>query len=202
MSIDQSFQPEFESVNRRIEPSPATPAPQPDLVAAWSWGRRTSPSPESQRWRRAPVLGLEVALPQPLHGRSTCRRSFGESEKHRVAAEDLRLADAVEPSALHRQFQLDEALGSGLRRLESLRPHPGIQLVCAARPEWRLTFAISSRIMSRSARPLTYSFVVRCAIRSRITSVGALRRTTASNRHSIARVCHAQHRFSLRGSRR
>ena len=81
------------------------------------------PSPQPDRRRRSPVRDIEQALLQPLHGRSTCRRSFGESEKHRAAPVDRRLADAMKPSVLHGQLQFDLELGAGSRRLESLRPH-------------------------------------------------------------------------------
>jgi hypothetical protein len=57
-----------------------------------------------------------------------------------------------------------------------------IQLVRAVRPEQRLDRREVLRIRSRSSGDLPKSFVVRCAIRSRITSAGALSSTTASNR--------------------
>jgi hypothetical protein len=56
--------------------------------------------------------------------------------------------------------------------------------------------------MARRERDILEHAVRTIAEQAAITSVGALRRTTASNRHSMARVCQAQHRFSLRGSRR
>ena len=107
-----------DSTTSRISSSsePALPCASKDWPR-WPLLRRTSPPlPQSQRRLRAPVHGVDEALPQQDRGFDACRR-VDQPHQRPAALVDLRLTDGMERSAADVLLQLDAELGAGSRRL-------------------------------------------------------------------------------------